>query len=508
MNDGYKSNGASTSKPGLALSTPGSAGNHRHRVQHTPGWTDFKIPRRQPWRILVGSLAGLVVAIAIAGFVGLALNQSVHDTTRGALAEDIELQDDADDLRVAILDVRHHHRNLAFYGPTHDRLLEFQTAYSLVLDEIAELEAHSVPGPSLPQPAQLLDAMISYNGEFLPALDLYESDFDAFEEASFQGLTELNALEEMARQIDRYAETEADLAVDRIEQASSNARLFLLIVIGGLVIISAVLIYMSIRVIREIDHLYAAEQAASQKLGQALMAKNNFIADASHELRTPITVLRGNAEVGLAIESNCGHREILEEIVEESVTMTRLVEDLLFLARFDASAPPLETEPVPIEKLMAVVAEHAEVLVNQRGGELVTNLTAVGVVNVDSRRVEQAVLALVDNAAKFGFAGGRVKLSSEIDGERLIVDVVDQGPGIPEAELPRIFERFYLVDRSRKKRKGGAGLGLSIAATIVEAHEGTIEATSQIGRGTSMRIRIPILSGVMPQSSNKDQVHA
>jgi signal transduction histidine kinase len=439
-----------------------------------------------------------VLAIALAGFVGLALNQSVHDTTQGALAEDIELQDDADDLRVAILDVRHHHRNLAFYGPTNDRMIDFQTAFDTLLNEIDEIEdTHSV-SPNLPQPEELRSATKDYVALFLPALEYYETDRASFDGVSNQALIQLAALERLARQIDRVAEGEADEAVTRIELASSNARLFLLIVIGGLVLIGAALIYAAFRVIREMDHLYESEQIATQQLSAALQARNDFIADASHELRTPLTVLRGNAEAGLAIEDACGHREILEEIVEESATMTRLVEDLLFLARSDASAPPLEVENVSVEPLLKTIAERSEMLVHQRGAKLTTSLAADGTLPADPQRIEQAVLAIVDNAAKFSFAGGNVRLSSKTEDGILVIEVVDEGPGIPDSELPLIFERFYLVDRSRKRRKGGAGLGLSIARTIIEAHGGWIEAESQLGIGTRMHIHLPLVNALVP----------
>jgi two-component system sensor histidine kinase VicK len=130
---------------------------------------------------------------------------------------------------------------------------------------------------------------------------------------------------------------------------------------------------------------------------------------------------------------------------------------------------------------------------------------------MDRGRVEQAVLILVDNAAKYGPPGGKVSLTSEARSGDLRVTVADEGPGIPEEELTRIFERFYRMDKTRSRKLGGSGLGLPIANTIVEAHGGRIEAESRVGEGTSMSICLPLISddvrqeGVSPRSSNRQE---
>ena len=359
------------------------------------------------------------------------------------------------------------------------------------MEDIEDLEALGIAEPSLTQPNELRRLAEEYHANFVPALDLYTSNPAAFNVASDDGLVRLAELERAARGIDRWAENQGEAALTRIEHASSNAQSVLLIVIGGLILIGAGLVYAANRVFAEVRRLYEAEQAASHRLGVALQAKNDFVADASHELRTPLTVLRGNADAGLAIDPHCAHREILEEIVDESAWMTRLVEDLLFLTRSDAAAPTLETEPVPVEPLLGEVAERSAVLVRQRGATFSTALTARGTVIADAARIEQAVLALVDNAAKFSPPGGRVNLSSSTRDGDLISEVADHGPGIAEAELARIFERFYRTDRARSRRRSGAGLGLSIARTVIEMHGGRIEAISRLGHGTRMRIHLP-----------------
>ena len=144
------------------------------------------------------------------------------------------------------------------------------------------------------------------------------------------------------------------------------------------------------------------------------------------------------------------------------------------------------------------MAVRAEVLVRERGAVLATALTAGGTIVADGTRIEQAIMALVDNAAKFSPPGGRVRLAASNQQGELIVDVSDQGPGIPEAEMPLVFERFYRTDRARSRQRGGAGLGLPIAQTVVEAHGGRIEAHSRLGEGTRMRIYLPLAAPAPP----------
>jgi signal transduction histidine kinase len=182
------------------------------------------------------------------------------------------------------------------------------------------------------------------------------------------------------------------------------------------------------------------------------------------------------------------HGEVLREIVDEASRMTRMVEDLLFLARSDsASVPPLEIEEHDLSGVLEEIGSRAMTLARERGAELSTETEVAGRCHLDRTRLSQAVLILVDNAAKYA-GGAPIRLiAAEAEGE-LVITVIDSGPGIPPAELPRVFERFQ-----RGGRRGqGAGLGLSIARTIVEGHGGRIEAQSVVGDGTTMTIRLPI----------------
>jgi PAS domain S-box-containing protein len=225
-------------------------------------------------------------------------------------------------------------------------------------------------------------------------------------------------------------------------------------------------------------------------LADAARAKAEFLAEVSHELRTPLTVIRGNAEIGLEFDGDCEHEELLREIIRESSTMSGMVEDLLFLARSESSAPPFRMEPVESSVLVRGLARRAKTLAAEHGATLDTTLAESGLVRVDPARVEQAVLALVDNAIKYGPESQRISLSSNSLKGELHVEVGDRGPGIPETELPYVFERFYRLDGVEEP---GNGLGLSIAQTIAEAHGGRIEAESQPGEGTRMALILPLL---------------
>jgi two-component system, OmpR family, sensor histidine kinase VicK len=453
--------------------------------------------REQPWRITIVAVGGLLVAILIAGVVGLLLNRNVEQVTE-ALTYDVDLEDEGDDLRAAVLDLRHYQRNITFYGPSRNGIEDFEQAYAQLEEEIHELEALGVRDPDAPQPDEIRRTAKEYYADFRPAIRLYDEDQDeggaAFADASDRGLVRIDEMNQAGEELDELGERLSDEALARAEQATSTARVVLLAVIFGLLLVGAALAYAAVRVVNELRRLYADQQAATEKLEAASQAKTEFIADVSHELRTPLTVLRGNAQVGLALDGG-DHKEILEEIVEESKRMSRMVEELLFLARSDSASLPLDFESIAVEPLLAELAGRAEVLARARGATLETKLEGGGLAKIDSQHIEQAVLILVDNAAKYGPPGGKITLTSSTRSGELRIGVEDRGPGIPKEELPRIFERFYRLDKARSRKMGGSGLGLPIAKTIAEAHGGRIEAVSRFGEGTKMMLCLPLRAG-------------
>ena len=441
------------------------------------------------------------MAIAIAGIVGLAVGRTVRQTTEVALRNDLTLKDDADDLRIAILEIRHDHRNLASNGFSTKSFTELRQSHADLLEEIRQVDAIPIADRSVPRADELRLLYEEYTALVGPALAAGGRSSAEFQTVDEAGLRILERLTALADQIDHYAEAEADIAIARIGTASENAELVQVLALGSLVLIGVALAYAATRVLAKFRRLYEAERLASGRLGLALGAKTDVIAMASHELRTPLTLVRGYAETGLAMEPDGPIREILEDIVAESAWMTRLVEDLLFLARSDAAGPPLATEPVPVATLLNAVAARTRVLVGQCGGSFATSLNASGMLTADPARIEQSILALIDNAAKFSPPGGVVRLSSTMRMQELVVEVADQGSGIPAEEQGRIFERFYRAAGANDERQSGAGLGLSIASTIVQAHGGRIEVHSRVGHGTRMRIYLPLAAGLPVHSA-------
>jgi two-component system, OmpR family, sensor histidine kinase VicK len=436
---------------------------------------------------------GLLLATALAGVAGLIITRNVARVTDQALGYNVELEDQADDFRIAVLDVRHFHRNLLFAGPSGQELADFDGAYASLIEEIDLLESLGIRDPHAPQPGEVRQMAEHYNRGFRPAIALYRTDREAFIRASDAGLVELDRMEAAAQELDKLGERLAASAFSGIGEANDRATFVLIAVLVGVAVVGVGLAYVTIRMLRALQELYAAQSDAAERLAKSLREKADFIADVTHELRTPLTVLRGNAEVGLAMNDGGPHAEILSEIVGESARMSRLIEDLLLLARSDAQLR-LDLRPVAVEPWIADVAAHAEVLARQRGASFDATLEAEGEVRVDPDRLEQAVLGLVDNAAKYSPAGETLTLGSLTRNGKLVIEIADRGSGIPEEEIPLIFERFYRADRSRSRPEGGTGLGLAIAGTIVEAHGGRIDVASRVGEGTSMFIRLPLAS--------------
>ncbi|MEX1335851.1 MAG: ATP-binding protein [Candidatus Limnocylindrales bacterium] len=448
------------------------------------------------WRVIVGALAGLLVGIAVAFIVALGITLSVGAVADRAIRNDLELEDEADDLVAAVLDVRHYHRNLFFTGPTRSGLADFDEAVTTLNEELDEMAEVTIESTDVAQVPELRELVSRYVSDYRAAVALFETDRAAFDEASDEGLARLAELQQEARLLDALGE---DLAADALRSVESTTVTATILLLAALLVVGLAAVAMTVaavRVLREQRRLYAAQRESAVALGQALRTRTDFIADASHELRTPLTVLRGNAEVGLAAgPSDCGHEPVLREIVAESARMTRLVEDLLFLARYDAGSVPLDARAVDVEPWLADVAARAEVLARERGAVLDVDIDAHGSIDIDAERLQQAVLVLIDNAAKFSPGDEHVELRAVASGGAVEIEVADRGPGIAEDVRPFIFERFYRADRTRGRRSGGAGLGLSIARAIVDAHGGRIDARPRPGGGTSMRIHLPSASG-------------
>ncbi len=214
-----------------------------------------------------------------------------------------------------------------------------------------------------------------------------------------------------------------------------------------------------------------------------------FIANASHELRAPLTLVRAGAEVAMrhTPPGNIEQKETLQDVLDECDHMGRLVEDLLLISRLDAGRLELQTEPVDLAELMTDVQRQVGRVAEERGVQ-VTVANASGPVKADRTRLRQVLLILLDNALRHTPSGGSITLSTTRQDRRILIEVIDTGSGIAPEHLPHIFEPFYSADNSRNG--GSSGLGLSIASKLIEAHGGRISISSQPGQGTRVTVSL------------------
>ena len=219
-----------------------------------------------------------------------------------------------------------------------------------------------------------------------------------------------------------------------------------------------------------------------------------FTADASHDLRTPLSLIRTNAELALRRQrSEKDYRETLTRILLISEETTELIEGLLTLARADAGAAQLKYEPLNLGLILLKVAHQARFLASAKGLSFREHLPSEPMAMLaDSAAIERLFVSILDNALKYTPFGGRVTVRASADQIYTTIEIEDTGIGIAEADLAHIFERFYRADQARSREIRGSGLGLSIAGWITEAHHGVIEATSRPGKGSCFRIRLPL----------------
>jgi heavy metal sensor kinase len=237
------------------------------------------------------------------------------------------------------------------------------------------------------------------------------------------------------------------------------------------------------------------------RLERSFLEMQRFTADASHELRTPISVIRAEAEIALGKPlPETDKQELLSNILEECQRLTWITDQLLALCREDAGVTQSNFEPVDLAQLVREVSETMRPLAEAKDQKLGACANSHLLVRGDPVRLRHVVYNLVDNAIKYTPAGGAVNVSVTAVDHHVRLVVQDTGIGIADEHLPRVFERFYRVDKSRSRVAGGAGLGLSIVQSIVSAHGGTVEITSRVGAGTRCAITMPIAVVGRPSS--------
>jgi two-component system, OmpR family, sensor histidine kinase ResE len=222
--------------------------------------------------------------------------------------------------------------------------------------------------------------------------------------------------------------------------------------------------------------------------------RKDFIANVSHELRTPISMLQGYSEaiVDDIAESQEEKREMAKVIYDESLRMGRLVNELLDLARMEAGHIQLTMEEVNLEAFINRIIHKFQGLAKENGiylrAEMEDSLESF---TMDPDRIEQVLTNLIDNAIRHTPSDGSVILSAYLDEKGIRMEVKDSGSGIPEEDLPFVFERFYKADKARTRGRAGTGLGLAIAQNIIEAHHGHISVNSKMGQGTTFSFILP-----------------
>ena len=243
----------------------------------------------------------------------------------------------------------------------------------------------------------------------------------------------------------------------------------------------------------ELGRLAATLNEMIGRLEESFNRQRQFTADASHELRTPLAIMQAEATLALSKErTSDDYRKSLETISQESDYMSSVISKLLFLARSDAGKEQLNFEGVELKELITGLSANIEALAQDKGIKFAVDAKEELTVNGDKVKLRQLFINILENAVRYTPADGRISVSLVKQESNAVVSISDTGIGIPPEHLPHIFERFYRVDKARTRADGGVGLGLAIAKIIAESHKGTIAVTSEVGKGTTFTISLPL----------------
>jgi two-component system phosphate regulon sensor histidine kinase PhoR len=233
------------------------------------------------------------------------------------------------------------------------------------------------------------------------------------------------------------------------------------------------------------------------ELRQTEAMRRDFIANVSHELRTPLSILRGYLETLLENPKQPPAEllRIFEVMERHSNRLNLLVDDVLSLARLEGSGVALDRTTVRLATFLRDIMRDWEKKFAAKNLQAEVDVTDdLPPLRADEGRLQEIVYNLLDNAVKYSRPGGRIIVRAERIGDKISLIVSDNGVGIPARDLPRIFERFYRADQARHRDLGGTGLGLSIVKHIAQLHGGTVEAESELGRGTTVRVHLPMVA--------------
>jgi heavy metal sensor kinase len=258
----------------------------------------------------------------------------------------------------------------------------------------------------------------------------------------------------------------------------------------------------------ELERLSIALNHMIQRLDEAFQYSRRFMADASHELRTPLTVLRGELESFIEGPTLAPEwRERLGSALEEVERLASIVEGLFAISRLDAGEAAAEWVRFDLARLTAATADQMSLLAEDKNIQVTCAAADPVWVEGDQARLKQVVVNLLDNAIKYTLQGGAVALTVSTIDSRAVLEVADNGIGIPAEALPRVFDRFFRVDKARSRELGGAGLGLSIVKSICTAHHGRVEASSLPGQGSRFRVELPLAAPLTNNQKNHDHEH-
>lgn len=235
-------------------------------------------------------------------------------------------------------------------------------------------------------------------------------------------------------------------------------------------------------------HIFIEKQEVLEKM------RRDFVANVSHELRTPLTIIRGYNEA-LAdgtIEAADMKEKYHNLIREEIMRLERLIKDLLDLSKLQSGAGNIQMEEIPLNNIVESIGAKIKQKAESKNINLILELTSVPKIQGSGDRITQLVLILADNAVKYTFNGGTVNLKTYCSDDKVVLEITDSGIGIPQEELPFIWERFYKVDKSHAKTTEGTGLGLAIAKEIIDLHKAEVEVDSKFGVGTTFKVKFAV----------------
>jgi len=246
----------------------------------------------------------------------------------------------------------------------------------------------------------------------------------------------------------------------------------------------------------ELERLSIAVNHMITRLDEAFQHNRRFMADASHELRTPLTVIRGELEAAAQqarLPSDL--RDTIGNVLEEVERLAGIVECLFALAKLEAGDAQAKWAQFDLAKLATTTAEQMCLLAEDKGVSISCDAPRAIAVEGDSARLKQVVVNLLDNAIKYTPPGGKVNLSVAESNATAVLEVADNGIGIPATEQPHVFDRFFRVDKARSRDLGGAGLGLAIVKSICTAHGGQVAVQSIEGHGSRFKVELPLAHG-------------